>query len=153
MIDSRDKLINICIKNMQIKNCSSEIYKNRLKKELQEIDNQAEHEYFINLYENKAKFSNNENNLFVAYLLDFCEDFDINKEPSYSQGEFPDIDVDYLPIIQEYLRNDYCPRAFGRDNVFNIGNYGTFGLKSALLDMARVHSTDRNEIQCFQTRI
>lgn len=147
MIDPRDKLINICIKNMQIKNCSSEIYKNRLKKELQEIDNQAEHEYFINLYQNKSKFSKNENNLFIAYLLDFCEDFDINKEPSYFQGEFPDIDVDYLPIIQEYLRNDYCPRAFGRDNVVNIGNYGTFGLKSALLDMARVHGTDRNEIQ------
>jgi DNA polymerase III subunit alpha len=147
MIDIREKLINICIKSMQIKNCNSEIYKSRLKKELQETDNQADHEYFINLYEKKAKFSNNENNLFIAYLLDLCDDFDISKEPKYVQGEFPDIDVDYLPIIQDYLRNDYCPRAFGRDKVVNIGNYGTFGMKSALLDMARVHSADRNEIQ------
>jgi DNA polymerase III alpha subunit len=147
MIDSRDKLINICIKNMQVKNCNSEVYKNRLKKELQEIDNQAEHEYFLVLHDKKAKFSNNENNLFIAYILGLCEDFDVNKEPNYVQGEFPDIDVDYLPIIQDYLRNDYCPRAFGRENVVNIGNYGTFGMKSALLDMARVHGTDRNEIQ------
>jgi DNA polymerase III alpha subunit len=147
MIDLREKLIKICIKSMQSKNCNSEIYKNRLKKELQETDNQADHEYFINLHEKKAKFSNNENNLFIAYLLDLCDDFDISKEPKYVQGEFPDIDVDYLPIIQDYLRNDYCPRAFGRDNVVNIGNYGTFGMKSALLDMARVHGVDRNEIQ------
>lgn len=147
MIDLRDKLINICIKNMQIKNCNSEVYKNRLKKELQEIDNQAEHDYFLVLHDKKAKFSNNENNLFIAYLLDLCQEFDINKDPNYVQGEFPDIDVDYLPIIQDYLRNDYCPKAFGRENVVNIGNYGTFGMKSALLDMARVHGTDRNEIQ------
>lgn len=146
MIDSREKLIKICIKNMQIKNCNDEVHKERLKKELQEIDSQAEHEYFLSLYKNK-RYSKNENNLLVAYLLDLCEDFDISKEPNYIQGEFPDIDVDYLPIIQDYLRNDFCPRAFGRDNVVNIGNYGTFGMKSALLDMARVHGADRGEIQ------
>lgn len=147
MIDYRNEFINICFKSMQIKKCNSTAHKERLKKELEEIDNQAEHEYFLNLHNKKIKFPVNENNLFVAYLLDLCESFDIDKDPLYSQGEFPDIDVDYLPIIQDYLRNDYCPRAFGRDNVVNIGNYGTFGLKSALLDMARVHSVDRNEIQ------
>lgn len=147
MIDPRDKLIGICIKSMQSKDCNDAVYKNRLKKELQEIDSQAEHDYFLDLYEKKSRFSKNENNLFIAYLLDLCEEFDISKDPTFIQGEFPDIDVDYLPIIQDYLRNDFCPRAFGRDKVVNIGNYGTFGMKSALLDMARVHGVDRNEIQ------
>lgn len=147
MIDPRDRLISICVKSMQSKNCNDSIFKERLKKELQEIDSQAEHDYFLDLYEKKYKFSKNENNLFVSYLLGLCEEFDISKEPTYIQGEFPDIDVDYLPIIQDYLRNDFCPRAFGRDKVVNIGNYGTFGMKSALLDMARVHGVDRNEIQ------
>lgn len=147
MIDSREKLIKICIQAMQRKNCNDEIHKNRLKKELIELDSQAEHDYFLSLYADKKKFSINENNLFIAYLLDLCDSFDLDKDPVYSQGEFPDIDVDYLPIIQDYLRNDFCPRAFGRDNVVNIGNYGTFGMKSALLDMARVHGADRNEIQ------
>jgi len=147
MIDPREKLIKACIKAMQDKNCTDAIYKERLKKELQEIDGQAEHEYFLDLYKNKAKFSKNENNLFIAYVLGLCDDFDIEKEPTYIQGEFPDIDVDYLPIIQDYLRNDFCPRMFGRDKVVNIGNYGTFGMKSALLDMTRVHGIDRAEIQ------
>lgn len=146
-IDSRERLLKICIKNMQMKNLDGDIYKERLKKEIQEIDSQAEHDYFLELYDNKAFFSCNENNLFVSYVLGLCNDFDINKEPIWIQGEFPDIDVDYLPIIQDYLRNDFCPKAFGRDNVVNIGNYGTFGMKSALLDMARVHGADRNEIQ------
>jgi len=147
MIDLRDHLIKICIKNMQIKNCNDQSHKDRLKKELQEIDSQADHEYFLDLYNSNKKFCKNENNLFVVYLLGLCEDFDINKDPIYIQGEFPDIDVDYLPAIQDYLRNNFCPKAFGRDKVVNIGNYGTFGMKSALLDMARVHGIDRNEIQ------
>ena len=75
------------------------------------------------------------------------QDFDIEKDANYQQGEFPDIDVDYLPAIQEYLRNEWCPKTFGRENVVNIGNYGTFGIKSALLDMTRVHGIDRSEIQ------
>lgn len=146
MINNRDKLIKICLKNMQAKNLYDETYKDRFKKELQEIDNQEEHEYFLELYNNKNKF-NNENNLLITYLLGLCDDFDIGTEPAYSQGEFPDIDVDYLPIVQDYLRNEFCPKRFGRENVVNIGNYGTFGLKSALLDMARVHGADRMEIQ------
>jgi len=144
---SRDKFIKICLKGMQDKNCTSDKHKDRFKQELKEIDLQVEYDYFIDLYEKNFKFSDNENNLFVAYVLGLCDDFDINKEPNYFQGEFPDIDVDYLPVIQDYLRNDFCPRAFGRDNVVNIGNYGTFGIKSALLDMARVHGVDRDEIQ------
>lgn len=146
-LDSRERLLKICIQNMQSKGLFDDTYKERLKKEIQEIDSQAEHDYFLNLYDAKYKFNENENNLFVCYILGLCDQFDMSKDPSWIQGEFPDIDVDYLPIIQDYLRNEFCPKAFGRDKVVNIGNYGTFGMKSALLDMARVHGADRNEIQ------
>jgi len=121
--------------------------KARLKQELLEIDNQAEHDYFLDLYDRKAKFASNENNLLVPFLLGLTDEFDSSADPHFVQGEFPDIDVDYLPAVQEYLRNDWCPRTFGRDRVVNIGNYGTFGIKSALLDMARVHGADYQEIQ------
>lgn len=148
MLDtSREQLLKICIKSMQNKGLLSEKFKDRLKKEISEIDAQIEHDYFLNLYKQKYRFGRNENNLFVAYLLNLVDDFDISKEPHHQQGEFPDIDVDYLPVIQDYLRNDWCPKTFGRDNVVNIGNYGTFGIKSALLDMTRVHGIDRSEIQ------
>ena len=56
MTDPREKLIKTCIKAMQCKNCTDTIYKERLKKELQEIDCQAEHEYFLDLHKNKANF-------------------------------------------------------------------------------------------------
>jgi len=146
-MDSREELIKICITEMQNKNLNDSFYKDRLKKEFKEIDIQSEHDYFINIYDKKIKFNKNENNLLVCYLLGACDQFDKDVDPVYSQGEFPDIDVDYLPAIQDYLRNKFCPKAFGRENVVNIGNYGTFGIKSALLDMARVHGADRTEIQ------
>ncbi|NBT57295.1 hypothetical protein EBT16_00770 [bacterium] len=125
MEDSREKIIGLCAK----------------------IDNQAEHDYFLDLYERRVRFPKNENNLLVPYLLGLTDEFDASSEPAHIQGEFPDIDVDYLPIVQEYLRKEWCPKQFGRDRVVNIGNYGTFGIKSALLDMARVHGADYNEIQ------
>jgi hypothetical protein len=147
MEDSRERLLKICIEGMEARGLTSREFKDRLKAEIKEIDNQAEHDYFIELYERRARFPKNENNLLVPHLLGLTDDFDISSEPAHIQGEFPDIDVDYLPIVQEYIRKEWCPKQFGRDRVVNIGNYGTFGIKSALLDMARVHGADYNEIQ------
>lgn len=146
-MNSREKLLKICVDALASKGLEDQNYKDRLKLEIKEIDNQAEYDYFIELIEKNAKFASNENNLLVPYLLGLTEEFDINSDPVYIQGEFPDIDVDYLPMVQDYLRNEWCPKTFGRDNVVNIGNYGTFGIKSALLDMARVHGANYQEIQ------
>lgn len=147
MEDTREQILKICTQALISKGLNNENYQNRLKLEIKEIENQAEYDYFIELYDKKCIFSKNENNLLICYLLGFCEEFNISQDPVFIQGEFPDIDVDYLPIVQEYLRNEWCPKRFGRDNVVNIGNYGTFGIKSALLDMARVHGGDYQEIQ------
>jgi DNA polymerase III alpha subunit len=145
MEDSKTKLARICAESMAAR--SMEALSKRLEEEFREIDNQAEHDYFLDLYERGAKFSKNENNLFVAYLLGLSDEFDESSDPKHVQGEFPDIDVDYLPVVQEYIRNEWCPKTFGREKVVNIGNYATFGIKSALLDMARVHGANYQEIQ------
>jgi len=147
MEDSRERLLKLCLKGIKAKGIDPHEFKDRLMLEIKEIDNQAEHDYFLDLHDKKLRFSKNENNLLVPYLLDLTDDFNQEFEPQYAQGEFPDIDVDYLPLVQDYLRNEWCPKRFGRENVVNIGNYGTFGIKSALLDMARVHSADYQEIQ------
>lgn len=147
MEDSRERLLKACVDGMAAKGLNSQAFRDRLKVEIKEIDNQAEHDYFLELHEQKARFAKNENNILVSYLLGLTDEFDISSEPTHIQGEFPDIDVDYIPAIQEYIRKDWCPKTFGRDKVVNIGNYGTFGIKSALLDMARVHSADYTEIQ------
>lgn len=149
MEDSRERLLGLCLNGFRARGLSSPDLKERLKREIREVDNQAEHDYFLDLVDRGARFPRNENNLLVPYLLGLTDDFDPATEPHFVQGEFPDIDVDYLPVVQDYLRNDWCPRTFGRDKVVNIGNYGTFGIKSALLDMARVHGADYQEIQAI----
>lgn len=118
----------------------------RLKWEMIEIEVQDEENYFLDLFEKGTKFINNENNLLVPYLLGIVDVVDLDQEPSYKMGDFPDVDVDYLPIVRDYLKNVWAPEQFGEHNVCSIGNYGTFGLKSSLIDMTRVHGLDRNEI-------
>jgi hypothetical protein len=63
MEDSREKLIKLCVEGLKAKGCDGPSFKERLKVEIKEIDNQAEHDYFLDLCEKKAKFSKNENNL------------------------------------------------------------------------------------------
>ena len=52
-------------------------HKDRLKKELKQIDAQGEHEYLINLYNKFQKenliYPTNEHNLLVVYLLGFTK--------------------------------------------------------------------------------
>lgn len=147
MEDSKERLAKLCSDALLDRFAEPGAMEERLRVELKEIDNQAEHDYFLELYDGKARFPRNENNLLVAFLLGLTDEFDPSSDPTHVQGEFPDIDVDYLPAVQEYIRNEWCPKTFGRDRVVNIGNYATFGIKSALLDMARVHGADYQEIQ------
>ncbi len=128
-------------------------FEKRLKWELIEIDVQDDEQYFLDLVEQKQRFDSNPNNLLVPVLLGICDVVDLNKEPAYKMGDFPDVDVDYLPVVRDYLKNEWAPKTFGADNVCSIGNYGTFGLKSSLIDMVRVHGLDRNEVLNITTKM
>lgn len=128
-------------------------YKNRLEQELAAIDDQQEYDYFLDLFDKKVKYPYNQNNLLVIKLLRISSDFDINKDASYIQGDFPDIDSDLLPEVRDYIKNEWIPQKFGKDNVCSVGNYTTFGIKSSLIDMVRVHGKDRDEILNLTTKI
>ena len=52
-------------------------------------------------------------------------------------------------MVRDYLKNEWAPKTFGEDYVCNIGNYTTFGIKSALIDMARVHGESREEVMAI----
>ena len=150
---SMDHLKNII--EEKAKYCSYSTHFNfaaRLKWELIEIDVQDMSEYFIAMYKNNEKHDN-KNNLLIPVILGICDIVDLDIDPSTKMGEFPDVDVDYLPIVRDYLKNEWAPKTFGADKVCNIGNYGTFGLKSTLIDMARVHGLDRNEILNITTNL
>lgn len=120
-------------------------YKRRLDFELDEIKAQEKESYFLGLIGRKAK--SNKRNLMVPWLLSVVDDYDINKWPESDwHGDLPDIDIDYIPQVREYLKNDWAPREFGEDKVCNISTYTTFRIKSALLDMAKIHGQSRDEL-------
>lgn len=128
-------------------------FEKRLKWELIEVEVQDEEGYFLDLYNNQKKFDKNDNNLLIPVILGITDHVNLDQEPAYRMGDFPDVDVDYLPIVRDYLKNVWAPQQFGEHNVCSIGNYGTFGLKSSLIDMARVHGFDRNEILKITTNM
>jgi DNA polymerase III alpha subunit len=128
-------------------------FKKRLKQELIEIEVQDEEQYFIDLVNQNKKYEINTNNLLIPVLLGICDNVDLDQDAAFKMGDFPDVDVDYLPIVRDYLKNEWAPKTFGEHNVCSIGNYGTFGLKSSLIDMVRVHGLDRNEILNITTKM
>jgi len=125
----------------------------RLDQELEEIKKKNDSLYFLKVYERKLKADKNEHNLLVAFLLRMADSVNLNKGPAYTDAEMPDIDIDYLPDIRDYLKEDFVPRRYGKDKVCNIVSYNTFGIKSALIDMARVLNKDREEIMSITTRL
>lgn len=148
----RDRFVKLCVKGLESRGLiQDERYKERFKKELKEIDAQGEHEYFLNLYDkfhaDNLKFPNNQHNNLVDYLLGITEDFDIDKPSAFIQGEFPDIDIDYLKDVRDYLKRSWAADTFGQEHICEIGTYGTSGIKSASLDMARVYDADKDVLQ------
>lgn len=153
MIDDKNRILNLVVAALHRKNLYDTKHRERLKEELKQIEIQEEFLYFLDLYDKKIKYSYNEHNSIVPYLLDIMPDFDIDREVAYAWGDWPDVDIDYLPQIQQYLKNEWAPNYFGKENVCSIGNYSTFGIKSALIDMTRVHSGDRQTILDLTTKL
>jgi DNA polymerase III alpha subunit len=122
-------------------------YVKRLNWELAEISAKNKADYFWQMYETKIRYPINQNNLLVCKLLGICHDYDISQEPACEYGEYPDIDSDFTSIIRDYLKNEWAPKQFGEEYVCNISTYGTYKIKAALLDMARVHDKSHDEIQ------
>lgn len=140
-------IFEICKQKLEEKGLNNdERYLKRLKWEQEEILAKDKESYFQNLFSNKTKYPFNQNNLLIVWLLDIAPDFEVDKDPKCEYGDFPDIDSDFIPQIRNYIKEEWAPKTFGEEYVCNIGNYTTFGIKSALIDMARVHGLPREEI-------
>ncbi len=151
---SKDQFVNICTKSLELKGLSDDPrYKKRLKWELDEVIARQKWDYFLNLFQNKIRYPKNQNNLLICWLLGIVKDFDIDQNPSCEYGEYPDIDVDYLKEVREYLKGTWAPQYFGQEYVCNIGSYTTFGIKNTLQDMARVHDRSRDEVLALTKNI
>ena len=148
---SKQRFLQICEKALKEKGLfDNPLYQKRFKWEVEEILAKEKHDYFLDLYDRKIKYPHNQNNLLVCWLLGIVPDHDIQKEPAnVFTGDLPDVDIDYIPMVRDYLKNEWAPKTFGKDYVCNIGNYTTFGIKSALIDMARVHGESRDEVMAI----
>jgi len=147
---SKESLIQACNLSLQMKGLDGDPkYKKRLKWEIEEILARNKSDYFWNLYISRTRYPQNQNNLLICWLLGIVPDHNIEQEPKCEYGEYPDIDVDYLPVVRDYLKTVWAKNTFGSEYVCNIGNYTTFGIKSALIDMARVHGASREEVQAL----
>ena len=136
-----------CNKKLEEKGLSNnQKYIKRLEWEVTETENQGKESYFLNLYEKKARYKENQNNLLIPYILGIVDEFNIDSDPAFYQGDMPDIDTDYLPAVRDYLKNEWAIKTFGEDKVCNIGNYTTFGIKNSLIDIAKVYGESREEI-------
>lgn len=149
-----ERLKKLCEEKLSEQDLSSdERYQKRLKAELREADAQNESEYFLDLYDRKVRYSDNQNNLLIPYLLGIVHKVDIDGDVVYMYGDFPDIDTDYVDVVRDYLKEEWAPRVFGAEKVCNIGNYSTFGIKSTFQDMARVYECSRSEIVDITTKL
>lgn len=148
----RERFLKLCVLGFKNRGVGSdERYKDRFKKELKEIDAQGEHEYFLGLYDKfqaqNLKFPENQFNNVTDFLLGLTDHFDIEKPSTFIQGEFPDIDIDYLKPVRDYIKRTWAPATFGQDFICEIGTYGTSGIKSAMLDMAKILGADKETLQ------
>ena len=119
-------------------------YRKRLNYEFIEIETQNCADYFLDINKSGKKYKN-ENNLLVPYLLGICDDFNIQQMPKIKTNEFPDVDIDFLATVRDYLKNEFAPKHYKPENTCSIGTYGRYALKSSLLDMARIYGLDRQE--------
>lgn len=152
-MSSKNKILSICLSSLDDKGLINyPKYLKRLQDEITEAEFTDEFDYYLSLYK-KKKASYNEHNSIVMWLLGVVDDFDIDKDHSWVMGEFPDIDVDYQDSVRLYLKNEWAPKRFGEKNVCNIGTYTTYGIKSALKDMARIFDLDRMECEIITKQI
>lgn len=147
-----DQLNNLCKKIIEEKNYDQS-YLKRLENELYEIEAQGEENYFLELYNKSVKFEKNENNILIPYLLGIVDDFDISKDFNFVRGEFPDVDIDYLTEVRDYLKNVWAAEKYGQENICSIGTYSTLGIKSGILDMAKIYGYDKAEIQAITVKM
>jgi len=122
-------------------------YKDRLKFEIKEITKQGANNYWVRLYNTGATFDHNKNGLVFPYLLGIT-----NVDPIKSGNnhiirfdpEFPDIDIDLLPISRDPIK-EYAEKTYGSEYVCNVGLWLTYKARLAIQDAATVLGHNRHE--------
>ncbi len=175
-LDAKAYLQNLCYKGLEKRTLSfkypydKKLYLNRLNYELDTIKEMGFCDYFLIVYD-YVKFAK-KNNIYVgpgrgsapASLVSYClgiTDIDpiyhnllferfLNKE----RISMPDIDIDFEDDRRDEVIK-YVGQKYGKERVAHIVTFGTFKVKLAINDCARVYKLPSNHLKeinkCLQT--
>ena len=131
----------------------SDDYKKRLRIELREIEKQGANRYWLEHFKKGTKWESNKNGLILPWLLGMTEVDPIADGIDHIKdykADFPDIDLDFLPIARQTIKEFASKRYI---NVCSVGNWNTYKPKSALQDAARAMGADFREILNITTQL
>lgn len=120
-------------------------YNSRLKFEFREIEKQGANNYWLDNYNEKKMWEDNKNGLVLPWLLNMTKIDPIECGIKHSikyQPDFPDIDLDFLPLARQTIK-DFAAKEY--KNVCSVGNWNTYNPKSALQDACRAMGGDYRE--------
>ena len=157
--DSYEYLCNLCIKGLskRLNNIINNEYSERLKMELEVINNMGFVDYFLIVYD-YVKFAKKNNILvgpgrgsaagsLVSYCLGITNIDPIKYDLLFERFlnperiTMPDIDIDF-----EYTKRDqvinYVKTRYGNNNVANIMTFGTLGARQVIRDVGKCLNVD-----------
>jgi len=160
------KQLKSLLRSLVNKSSFSQVYKDRLEFELDEIEIQGAESYWLGLFKANRKFSSNPNYLLIPFLLGMVSQDPIASRPDeilcstkasivkqyidahgkppidiHRDSDMPDIDLDCLPSARDPLKA-YAATKYGNDttdgigSVCSVGTWQTYKFKSALIDVA-----------------
>ena len=157
--NSYDYLKKLCVRglNKRLDNNITEIYKNRLKYELEVIEKMGYVDYFLIVYD-YVKFAKSNDIMvgpgrgsaagsLVSYCLGITEIDPIKYDLLFERFlnperiTMPDIDIDF-DAIKRYKVIDYVVNKYGREYVSNIMTYSTLSSKQVLRDVCKSLEVD-----------
>lgn len=117
--------------------------RHKVLKELWIIENQELSNYYLELYEQQNNIQINEPNSWVAYLLNIT-----NQKPDgdlivTKVSELPDVDTDADDLRRGEVIN-WLKDRFGHDKVMNIGAWGTYAARAAVLSALKTSEKFNN---------
>jgi DNA polymerase III alpha subunit len=128
-------------------------YTKRYKKEIREIDKQGANRYWLEHLEKGTTWEKNPNGLVLPWLLGMTTIDPIKEGIDHIEdykADFPDIDLDFLPIARQTIK-EYAADRY--KNVCSVGNWNTYKPKSALQDAARAMGFDFREVLEITTQL
>ncbi len=138
---------NNCLKKLEKLNLKTEEYLTYLDEELREIEEQELDEDFteaVEKYKDKP-LKENRNGILVAFLLGITPVDPIANdiEPIYFLAGVPDIDIDIIDTLSEYVENRLKEK-YGREHVVHICTNIQFTPKNLVKDLTRVMVSTSN---------